>query len=280
MEETGTTNIVELEDISKHFGHVTALNDIDFSLKEGEVHALAGDNGSGKSTLIKTIVGLHQPSSGTIYIRGEPTEVKNPKNARQLGIATVYQDLALVDTMSVAANVFLGRTPTKRFLGVLPRVDWKQMKERSQEILESRLELNVDLETDVEFLSGGERQAVAIARTLVTDPDVVILDEPTAALSTDSSERVQNLIQTLNDEGITILVISHSIDEIFDLADRTTVLHNGDMVGTVDTDDAVKDDIVEMMVGGEMPRRYRKDVADDGADQGAVQMDDDQEAEA
>ncbi|PSP95443.1 sugar ABC transporter ATP-binding protein, partial [Halobacteriales archaeon QS_4_62_28] len=261
MEETGTTNIVELEDISKHFGHVTALNDIDFSLKEGEVHALAGDNGSGKSTLIKTIVGLHQPSSGTIYIRGEPTEVKNPKNARQLGIATVYQDLALVDTMSVAANVFLGRTPTKRFLGVLPRVDWKQMKERSQEILESRLELNVDLETDVEFLSGGERQAVAIARTLVTDPDVVILDEPTAALSTDSSERVQNLIQTLNDEGITILVISHSIDEIFDLADRTTVLHNGDMVGTVDTDDAVKDDIVEMMVGGEMPRRYRKDVA-------------------
>jgi len=279
MEETGTTNIVELEDISKHFGHVTALNDIDFSLMEGEVHALAGDNGSGKSTLIKTIVGLHQPSSGTIYIRGEPTEVKNPKNARQLGIATVYQDLALVDTMSVAANVFLGRTPTRRFLGVLPRVDWKQMKERSQEILESRLELNVDLETDVEFLSGGERQAVAIARTLVTDPDVVILDEPTAALSTDSSERVQNLIQTLNDEGITILVISHSIDEIFDLADRTTVLHNGDIVGTVDTDDAVKDDIVEMMVGGEMPRRYRKDVANDAADQGAVQMDDDQEAE-
>ena len=279
MADTATSNIIELEGISKHFGNVTALNDIDFVLEEGEVHALAGDNGSGKSTLIKTIVGLHQPSSGIIKIRGEPTQVSSPKHARHLGIATVYQDLALVDTMTVAANVFLGRIPTKRYLGVLPKVEWKSMNERSQEILESRLDLDIDLATEVEFLSGGERQAVAIARTLVTDPDVVILDEPTAALSTDSSRRVQALIQTLNDEGITILVISHSIDEIFGLADRTTVLHNGDMVGTVKTEDVVKDDVVEMMVSGEMPRRYRDDAASDAVDQGGVQVDDDQEAQ-
>jgi ABC-type sugar transport system ATPase subunit len=278
MADTATSNIIELEGISKYFGNVTALNDIDFVLEEGEVHALAGDNGSGKSTLIKTIVGLHQPSSGIIKIRGEPTQVSSPKHARHLGIATVYQDLAL-DTMTVAANVFLGRIPTKRYLGVLPKVKWKSMNERSQEILESRLDLDIDLATEVEFLSGGERQAVAIARTLVTDPDVVILDEPTAALSTDSSRRVQALIQTLNDEGITILVISHSIDEIFGLADRTTVLHNGDMVGTVKTEDVVKDDVVEMMVSGEMPRRYRDDAASDAVDQGGIQVDDDQEAQ-
>ena len=278
--DDNTGNIVELDSVSKHFGHVTALNNVDFGLKEGEVHALAGDNGSGKSTLIKTIVGLHQPSSGTINIRGDPTTIRNPKHARKLGIATVYQDLALVDTMSVAANVFLGRTPMKRYFRIVPRVDWEQMNNRAQEILETRLELDIDLDTDVEFLSGGERQAVAIARTLVTDPDVVILDEPTAALSKDSSDRVVELIKTLNKEGITILVISHSIDEIFEVADRATILHNGDLVGTVDTEDVVKDDIVEMMVGGEMPRRFREGVTTEDIDQGNSQVDDDQEVGA
>lgn len=277
--DDNTANIVELDSVSKHFGHVTALKNVDFSLNEGEVHALAGDNGSGKSTLIKIIVGLHQPSSGTVKIRGEPTKIRNPKHARKLGIATVYQDLALVDTMSVAANVFLGRTPMKRYLGIVPRVDWKQMNDRAQEILETRLDLDIDLTTDVEFLSGGERQAVALARTLVTDPDVVILDEPTAALSKDSTDRVVNLIKTLNNEGITILVISHSIDQIFEVADRATILHSGDLVGTVDTEDVVKDDIVEMMMGGEMPRRFRDGVTTEDVDQGKGQVDDNQEAQ-
>jgi ABC-type sugar transport system ATPase subunit len=279
MERSGASNIVEMKGITKHFGHVTALNDVDFSLQEGEVHALAGDNGSGKSTLIKILVGLHSPSSGTIYVRGEPTEISSPQHTRRLGIATVYQNLALVDTMSVAANVFLGRFPKKRYLGIIPKVDWKQMNERAREILESRLELDIDLSTDVEYLSGGERQAVAIARTLVTNPDVIILDEPTAALSTDSSQRVQDLIKTLNDEGITVLVISHSIDEIFDLADRVTVLNSGNLVGTVDADSMDRDDIVERIVRGEMPRRYREVAVNEPANRTEVASDSDTEAQ-
>ena len=153
------------------------------------------------------------------------------------------------------------------------------MNERAREILESRLELDIDLSTDVEYLSGGERQAVAIARTLVTNPDVIILDEPTAALSTDSSQRVQDLIKTLNDEGITVLVISHSIDEIFDLADRVTVLNSGNPVGTVDADSMDRDDIVEMIVSGEMPRRYREVAVNEPANRTEVASDSDTEAQ-
>jgi ABC-type sugar transport system ATPase subunit len=257
MEETTPSTIVDMRNITKRFGRVVALDGVDFELQEGEIHALTGDNGSGKSTLIKTLVGLHKPDEGEVFIRGNKTEIDNPQHARRLGIATVYQDLALVDTMSVAANMFLGRAPVRKRFGLFPKVDWKQMNERSQEILRTRLNLDMDPTSDVEFLSGGERQAIAVARALVTDPDVVIMDEPTAALSADSAQRVRDLIQSLNDEGITILVISHSIDEIFELTDRVTVLETGNLVGTVSTSDVTEDDIVEMIVSGKMPARSR-----------------------
>ena len=257
MEETTPSTIVDMRNITKRFGRVVALDGVDFELQEGEIHALTGDNGSGKSTLIKTLVGLHKPDEGEVFIRGNKTEIDNPQHARRLGIATVYQDLALVDTMSVAANMFLGRAPVRKRFGLFPKVDWKQMNERSQEILRTRLNLDMDPTSDVEFLSGGERQAIAVARALVTNPDVVIMDEPTAALSADSAQRVRDLIQSLNDEGITILVISHSIDEIFELTDRVTVLETGNLVGTVSTSDVTEDDIVEMIVSGKMPARSR-----------------------
>lgn len=246
-------DIIEMRNITKRFGRVVALDGVDFSLREGEVHALSGDNGSGKSTLIKTLVGLHQADEGEVFVRGEKRLIRSPKHARQLGIATVYQDLALVDTMSVAANMFLGRAPVKKRFGFIPRVDWDEMNERAREILSSRLNLEVDPTTEVEFLSGGERQAIAVARALVTGPEIIIMDEPTAALSADSAQRVRDLISTLNDEGITVLVISHSIDEIFELTDRVTVLEAGSLVGTVDTDSVTEDDIVEMIVSGRMP---------------------------
>ena len=257
MEETTPSTIVDMRNITKRFGRVVALDGVDFELQEGEIPALTGDNGSGKSTLIKTLVGLHKPDEGEVFIRGNKTEIDNPQHARRLGIATVYQDLALVDTMSVAANMFLGRAPVTKRFGLFPKVDWKQMNERSQEILRTRLNLDMDPTSDVEFLSGGERQAIAVARALVTNPDVVIMDEPTAALSADSAQRVRDLIQSLNDEGITILVISHSIDEIFELTDRVTVLETGNLVGTVSTSDVTEDDIVEMIVSGKMPARSR-----------------------
>jgi ABC-type sugar transport system ATPase subunit len=251
-DESAPTPLIEMRGIEKQFGQVVALDGVDLTLESGEILALVGDNGSGKSTLIKTLVGIHQPDAGRISIRGERRRISNPKQAREYGITTVYQDLALVDTLSVAANMFLGRTPTRR-LGILPQVDWRRMNERAEEILRQRLNIEIDATQEVEYLSGGERQAIAIARALVTDPDIVVMDEPTSALSADSTSRVRDLVRTLNEEGITVLLISHNLDEVFDLAHRVTVLDNGRLVGTVDTGDVSKDEVVQMIVGGEMP---------------------------
>lgn len=250
-------NIIELQGIEKRFGRVVALDGVDLAVEEGEILGLLGDNGAGKSTLIKVLVGLHQPEGGEIYIRGEGVNIDSPKEAREYGIATVYQDLALIDTRTVAANMFLARYPIKKLGGVIPVVDWKTMNERAADILESRLNLTIDPTTEVEFLSGGERQAVAIGRALVTDPDIIILDEPTSALSADSAQRVRDLVRTLNDEGITVLIISHNLDEVFELTDRVTVLESGKHVGTVDSDSVSKEAIVQMMVDGSMPSHLK-----------------------
>ncbi|GGN88434.1 ATP-binding cassette domain-containing protein [Haloarcula pellucida] len=261
MSESGTTNLIEMRGIEKHFGRVVALNGVDLEVREGEIMGLLGDNGSGKSTLIKTLVGVHQPDAGEVFIRGEQVHISNPKEARKYGISTVYQDLALVDTLSVSANMFLARNPMKRYAGISV-VDWETMNEQAEEIIRSRLNLEIDPTARVEFLSGGERQAVAIARSLVTDPDLVIMDEPTSALSADSARRVRDLIQTLNDEGITVLLITHNMDEVFALTDRVTILDSGDLVGTVDTDRVTKEDIVQMMVSGEMPASIQDTTGD------------------
>ncbi|QIO22833.1 ATP-binding cassette domain-containing protein [Haloarcula sp. JP-L23] len=261
MSESGTTNLIEMRGIEKHFGRVVALNGVDLEVREGEIMGLLGDNGSGKSTLIKTLVGVHQPDAGEVFIRGEQVHISNPKEARKYGISTVYQDLALVDTLSVSANMFLARNPMKRYAGISV-VDWETMNEQAEEIIRSRLNLEIDPTARVEFLSGGERQAVAIARSLVTEPDLVIMDEPTSALSADSARRVRDLIQTLNDEGITVLLITHNMDEVFALTDRVTILDSGDLVGTVDTDRVTKEDIVQMMVSGEMPASIQDTTGD------------------
>lgn len=246
--------LLEMRNIHKRFGRLIALNGVDLDLRDGEILGLLGDNGSGKSTLMKCLVGVHQPEDGTVHISGEQVEINSPKDARTHGISTVYQDLALVNELTVAANMFLARNPTKRKFGLFEVVDWTQMNERAASILEERLNLNIDPTARVEFLSGGERQSIAIARALVTDPDILVLDEPTSALSPDSAERVEELVRTLREEeGISVIMISHNLDEVFNLTDRVTVLDNADLVGTVDTDDVTRRDVVEMMVGGEMP---------------------------
>lgn len=255
MANTETSHLISMRDIEKHFGRVVALNGVDLEVKEGEIMGLLGDNGSGKSTLVKTLVGVHQPDRGEIYIRGERASISNPKEARKYGISTVYQDLALVNTLSVAANMYLARNPMKRMAGI-PMVNWKEMNEQAEEIIRSRLNLQIDPTARVEFLSGGERQAVAIARALVTDPDLVILDEPTSALSADSERRVRELVKTLNDEGVTVLIITHSMDEVFELTDRITILNSGNLVGTVETDTVTQEDIVQMMVTGSLPEDH------------------------
>jgi simple sugar transport system ATP-binding protein len=253
MARSSSKKLVEMRGIEKRFGRVVALDGVNLELRNGEVLGLLGDNGSGKSTLVKTLVGVHQPDGGEIYIKSEKRDIQTPKDARELGIATVYQNLALVDTMTVAANMFLARHPMKRLGGVLPIVDWEEMNQRAEAILRERMNLSIDPTARVEFLSGGERQAIAIARALVTDPDIIVMDEPTSALSAESTRRVQELIKTLQEEeGISIIVISHNLDEVFELTDRVTVLLNGNLVSSVDSDSVSKNDIVTMMVDGTM----------------------------
>lgn len=256
--DSDTAPLIEVRGISKKFGSIEALKDVNMTLREGEILGLLGDNGSGKSTLLKVLVGVHNPTAGEVFIQGENLNIGGPKKARRYGISTVYQDLALVDELSVAQNLFLGRMPRKYIGGVVPVVDYDRMEEEAERILRERLNIHLDPTSKVEFLSGGERQAVAIARALVTDPKIIIMDEPTSALSADSSAHVQELITTLREEGISVLLISHDLNEIFDLTDRITVLDNGELVGTVDTKTVDRDDVVKMMMSGVMPGEHVK----------------------
>lgn len=261
MSENTTNSLVKMRNIEKHFGRVIALDGVDLDLQENEVLGLLGDNGSGKSTLVKTLVGVHQPDEGEIYIKGEERTIGTPKEARKLGISTVYQDLALIDERTVAANMFLARYPMQRLGGVIPVIDWNEMNERAERILRERLNLNIDPTASVEFLSGGERQAIAIARALVTDPDIIVMDEPTSALSAESTRQVQELVKTLQKEGISVIIISHNLDEVFSLTDRVTVLLSGNLVGTVESAAVDKNDIVTMMVDGSMPAEGKKEAS-------------------
>ena len=242
---------IEIENVQKRFGTVEALSEVTLDLGENEILGLVGDNGAGKSTLVKTLVGIHQPDDGEIRFDGEPVTIDGPKHARKLGIGTVYQDLALVDELTVAENLFLGRTPVKRLGGVWPVVDTERMNEQAQRILGDRLNIHVDPETPVEYLSGGERQAIAIARALVTDPEIVILDEPTSALSKAAVEHVERLVQQLKDNGHSVILVDHNLEEVQSMTDRIAVLFQGEVVDVVDTDSVSRDGLVSMMVSGQ-----------------------------
>lgn len=247
------TPVLEMDGISKSFGTLQALENVNLTVNENEIVGLVGDNGAGKSTLVKTLVGLHEPDAGEIRIRGEEINVSGPKEARQHGIATVYQDLALVDEQTVAMNLHLGRPITKKFAGVIPIVDWKQMNKNAEEVLRENLNIHIDPTSKVEFLSGGERQAIAICRALVSDPDVLVMDEPTSALSADAAERVIDLIKSLRDQGLSIVIISHNLDEIFEVTDRMTILSNGKHISTVDTNTVDRQQVVQMMISETIP---------------------------
>lgn len=241
---------IEVEHLKKRFGTVEALSDVSLTLKDNEVLSLVGDNGAGKSTFIKTLVGIHQPDGGEIRFNGEPVTIDGPKHARKLGVGTVYQDLALVDELSVAENLFLGRMPVKKVGGLVPVVDQEYMAEEAERILSEHLNIHVDPDTPVEFLSGGERQAVAIGRALVTDPDIVLLDEPTSALSKAAVEHVEELVEQLRDSGHSVILIDHNLEEVLSMSDRVAVLFQGRIVDVVDASTVTRDDVVSMMVSG------------------------------
>ncbi|MBX0297294.1 ATP-binding cassette domain-containing protein [Haloarcula nitratireducens] len=253
--QSDTDHIVEMEAITKTFGEVVALRDVTFELRRNEVLALAGDNGAGKSTLIKCLAGALRPDSGTIRVDGEVVEIRNPRQAKELGIETTFQDLAVAGNLTVAQNIFLGReevTGPNTMLGVL---DKRAMRERARELLED-LEIRVDVDEKVANLSGGERQLVSISRTLLSDPKIVIMDEPTSALSVEGAERVLELISQMQNQGISIILISHNLDYVQRAADRIHILHQGRSAGVIDGPTADRDDIVSRMVGG-MPDEER-----------------------
>lgn len=254
MAETDREPVVQMSGITKRFGRVTALESVDLDAYENEIVGVLGDNGAGKSTLCKILSGFHSPDAGTIHVRGERVSFRNPTDARQFGIEAVYQDLALVDSRDIKSNVFLGRAPRKKLAGILPVVDWGEMQSQAADILKNRFSLDVDMEQDrVEHLSGGERQAVAIARALVTEPDLIVLDEPVSALSPALARSVLELVRDLRDEGKSIILISQSLEEVFDFTDRILVLYNGHKVGMVDTNTVTESDVTQMIVEGQVP---------------------------
>jgi simple sugar transport system ATP-binding protein len=240
--------LLEARRISKRFGGVVALDRVDFSLYAGEVVALAGDNGAGKSTLIKIISGVFPATSGELHYQGAPITLDDPQHARSRGIETIYQDLALADNLDVGANIFLGREPmTRRFL--LPMIDRKRMREESQKTLDL-LDIGLErLDRPVRALSGGQRQCVAIGRALHWQAQVMIMDEPTAALGVPEQRKVVSLIQSLRSHGVGVIFISHNLADIFAVSDRIVVLRRGINVGERETTATNPDEIVRLMVG-------------------------------
>ena len=242
--------ILSARELSKHFGGVAALERVSFDLFPGEVLALAGDNGAGKSTLIKAIAGVHQPDHGEIWYDGARVQFASPREARDRGIETIYQDLALADNLDVGANVFLGREPASRFLGILPRIDRPAMRAAARRTMAS-LDIEIErLDIPVRALSGGQRQAVAIGRAIYWNAKVLIMDEPTAALGVPEQRKVMALIQRLKTQNVAVIFISHNLGDIFAVADRILVLRRGVKAGERRIGETDGDDIVKLMVGG------------------------------
>jgi len=233
--------VVEMRNIKKSFGAVQALRGVDLTLRYNEVLGLIGDNAAGKSTLMKVLSGAYIPDEGEIFIDGEKAHVSNPMDARRLGIEMVYQDYALANNLDVAANVFLGREAVRLKLGPIGVMDYRQMEQETKSLI-SRLKIDIpSVRQKVERLSGGQRQAVAIARATAFDAKVIIMDEPTAALSVAAIDKVLELIRELKAQGASIIIISHRLEDIYRVSDRMIVLRLGRKV----SDKPVEGDIHE-----------------------------------
>ena len=235
--------------VSKAFGAVHALYRVDFDVRAGEVMALVGDNGAGKSTLIKGIVGIYPFDEGDLYFEGQKVRIHNPRDAAALGIEVVYQDLALADNLDVVANMFLGREETRT--GVV--LDELHMEHRAQEVLESLSVTTLQsVRQVVAGLSGGQRLAVAVAKSVMWDSKMVILDERTASLGVAQTRQVLDLVRRLAEQGFAVVIISHNLHDIFEVADRITVLRLGQQVGVVEREGATQQEVVELITAGEL----------------------------
>lgn len=249
------SELLRLENISKRFPGVQALSDARFDVRAGEVHALLGENGAGKSTLIKIISGVHQPDTGTMTIDGKSVQFNGPRDAQKAGIATIFQELSLYPELTVAENIFMGHHP-KRFGGLV--VDWRTMNARAREILDSLNIFDLDVTTKVGTLNVGNRQRVEIAKALSLNARVLIMDEPTAALTEADVERLFGIVRLLRERGVGIVYISHRLQEVFELANRVTVLRDGQYIDTRDLKNITENSLIEMMVGREIHELYPK----------------------
>jgi len=260
------TPLLRLRGMNKSFGAVHVLQDVDFDAYAGQVTALVGDNGAGKSTLIKGIAGSQPFDSGEYAFEGESVHVTNPKQANALGIEVVYQDLALCDNLDIVDNLFLGRELTKRGL-----LDESTMEHRAMETLAGLSVRTVkSIRQVVASLSGGQRQTVAIARAVIWNSKLVILDEPTAALGVAQTEQVLNLVRRLADNGLAVVLISHNLNDVFQVADRIAVLYLGRMVGEVPAKDVKSSEVVEMITTGKHIEELRAGARRPGPASGEV----------
>ncbi|MEL6585171.1 MAG: ATP-binding cassette domain-containing protein [Pseudomonadota bacterium] len=244
--------LVQMRGITKRFGGVTALQNVDLEAYAGEVLAIVGDNGAGKSTLIKVLTGVYQPTEGDIFLDGQRVDFASHADAIERGIDAVYQTLALADHLDPPANMFLGNELTKRVMGI-PVLDNKRMKAETERVLMERLGVRLkSLDAPTESLSGGQRQAVAIARAVYHEGlRVLVMDEPTAALGPQETARTLKLIETVKGQGLAVILISHSLDDVFQVSDRIHVQRRGQRAGVVKTADSTTQEVLGMIVGAE-----------------------------
>ncbi|MFE9769339.1 ATP-binding cassette domain-containing protein [Streptomyces sp. NPDC005808] len=244
MVHVSATPVLALRGVSKRFGAVQALTDVDLDVSAGQVVALVGDNGAGKSTLVKTIAGVHPIDEGVIEWEGKPVSIGRPHDAQNLGVATVYQDLALCDNLDVVANLFLGRE-----LGKAAVLDEVAMEKRAKELLDTLSIRIPSVRIPIASLSGGQRQVVAIARALVGDPKVVILDEPTAALGVEQTAQVLDLVERLRERGLAVILITHNMADAKAVADEVAVLRLGRNNGVFEVKSTSQEEIISAITG-------------------------------
>ncbi len=241
------TPLLELRGITKSFGSVQALSDVDFEVRTGEVMALVGDNGAGKSTLVKCVAGTHSADSGEILFEGKPVSIHGPKDAGKLGIEVVYQDLALCDNLDVVQNMYLGREAHNWF----QQLNEPTMEQHTATTLKSLAVTTIrSIRQPVATLSGGQRQSVAVARAVMWNSKLVILDEPTAALGVAQTEQVLELVRRLGEQGLGVVIISHNLHDVFETANRITVLRLGRNVGVYEREKTTQQEVVQAITAG------------------------------
>lgn len=247
--------ILQLKNVVKTFPGVTALDGVDFAVRPGEIHALIGENGAGKSTLIKIITGVHQPDEGDIILDGEIITLEGPRDGQQHGIATIYQDPTVFPDLNVVENVFMGH---HRQRGVSHQIQWDEMYAETEELLES-LDLDIDPATRMEELNAAERQLVEIAKALSFDSRILIMDEPTSSLTPEEIDQLFEVIRQVREAGSTVIFISHKLEEVSEISDRLTVLRDGNYIGTSETVEVTRDEVIHMMVGRDLSEMFAEE---------------------